>query len=192
MSSSQIRSAQLVYKIQNRLACTNKSNRTIEDLVKTMSASQIMARVKPSETQAKTRVKPAATLVKTRVKLTLFRIYTTNSRHIKMKQCWSQEKKVLTLMEICLRISFSDFGPCMKSCRFLSPLCSIEMHYWFWLCRSLSDVLLLKENDYSDKQLEHFGSTTSLEKIKNAVVDQYVDSNVKFDQISEILRVRLV
>ncbi|KAG1465275.1 hypothetical protein G6F56_004920 [Rhizopus delemar] len=58
---------------------------------------------------------------------------------------------------------------------------------------SLFDVLLLKENDYSNKQWEYFGGTASLEKIRNAAVDQYVDSNVKFDtyiynQISEILR----
>lgn len=133
-------------------------------LAKTISAIQIMARVK----------------------LTLPRMYTTHLRHTKMRQYRSQEKKVFTLMEIC-----------MKSCKFYLPHCSIETHYWYWLYRSLFDVLLLKENDYSNKQWEYFGGTASLEKIRNAAVDQYVDSNVKFDtyiynQISEILRVRLV
>ncbi|KAG0930870.1 hypothetical protein G6F57_011489 [Rhizopus arrhizus] len=57
---------------------------------------------------------------------------------------------------------------------------------------SLSDVLFLKENEYSDEQINHFGAT-NLDRLHNAVIEKYFDLNAKFDtnlynQISEELR----
>ncbi|KAG1055328.1 hypothetical protein G6F43_002708 [Rhizopus delemar] len=57
---------------------------------------------------------------------------------------------------------------------------------------SLSDVFFLKENEYSDEQISHFGAA-NLDELRNIMVNKYVDSNVKFDtnlynQISEVLR----
>ncbi|KAI8988613.1 hypothetical protein BDF20DRAFT_803421, partial [Mycotypha africana] len=55
----------------------------------------------------------------------------------------------------------------------------------------LSDVLFLKENEYSDQQIAHFGAA-NLDKLRNTIIAAYMDSNVKFDnnlynEISEIL-----
>ncbi|KAI8988615.1 hypothetical protein BDF20DRAFT_856753 [Mycotypha africana] len=56
----------------------------------------------------------------------------------------------------------------------------------------LNDVLFLKENEYSDEQLSHFGFT-NLEELRGHIIEEYMDQNEKFDdsffhQISEILR----
>ncbi|KAI9315490.1 hypothetical protein BX666DRAFT_2028399 [Dichotomocladium elegans] len=57
---------------------------------------------------------------------------------------------------------------------------------------SLSDVMLLKENEYSADQLRHFGMAT-LENLRSKIIDKYIDANVKFDidlqnKIIEILQ----
>ncbi|KAI8644232.1 hypothetical protein BD408DRAFT_430650 [Parasitella parasitica] len=56
----------------------------------------------------------------------------------------------------------------------------------------LSDVLFLKENEYSDEQISHFGAT-NLDRLRSTLITKYMDSKVKFDtnlynQVSEILR----
>ncbi|KAG0165196.1 hypothetical protein DFQ28_009108, partial [Apophysomyces sp. BC1034] len=57
---------------------------------------------------------------------------------------------------------------------------------------SLSNVLFLKENEYSEQQISHFG-LANLDRLRNAMVDEYMDSSVRFDtnlynQISAALR----
>jgi len=54
----------------------------------------------------------------------------------------------------------------------------------------------LKENEYSDEQISHFGAT-NLDRLRSTLVTKYMDSKVKFDtnlynQVSEILPVRLI
>ncbi|KAI8141162.1 hypothetical protein BJV82DRAFT_518810 [Fennellomyces sp. T-0311] len=62
-------------------------------------------------------------------------------------------------------------------------------------CKSLPDVLFIKENEYSEEQISRFG-LANLDNLRNAMVNKYMDCNARFDtdlynQISAILRVRL-
>lgn len=82
-----------------------------------------------------------------------------------------------------------------KSCKLDHSRCSIEAHYSSWLYRSLSNILFLKENEYSEQQTNHF-ELANLEALCNTIVDESVDQSVRFDtnlcnQISAVLRVSL-
>lgn len=107
-----------------------------------------------------------------------------SSKSINVRQVFHQRSTDFMLMA-----TFKKF------CKSDRPHRSMKTHYKYWLYRSLSDVLFLKENGYSEQQVDQFG-LADLEGLRNAVVDEFMDSSVRFNtnlynELSAALRVRL-
>lgn len=91
-----------------------------------------------------------------------------DSMHTKMHQGKCHGSKDFMLTATCKRFCKSDVR-----------CCSIKTYYAYWLYRSLSDVLFMKENEFSRQQISYFG-LAELDHLHNAIVSKCMDPSVKF------------